>query len=252
MIRYHAIVSYDGSRYFGFQAQNEALGIQEVIEKALKNMTQTEIKIHSAGRTDKGVHALAQSFHFDSYFEIENKKFIDALNKRLPLDIRILSIRKTNHDFHARHSAISKRYIYKMSKKPTNAFQAFYYHYDKHADIRLMKEAAYLFQGTHDFEGFSVKVIGKPTIKTIYSVIINETKNNISFEFHGNGFLKYMVRSIMGTIIEVGKGMKTLEDIKINLTYPDRKLSGKTAPPNGLYLKKVYYKKTKDWYNVDR
>jgi tRNA pseudouridine38-40 synthase len=115
-----------------------------------------------------------------------------------------------------------------------------------------MIKAAQLFKGTHDFEGFSVKVLGKPTIKTIYSVTVKETKNTIAFEFHGNGFLKYMVRSMMGTIIEVGNGKKTLEDIKNNLTCPNRKLSGKTAPPHGLYLKKVYYKKTKDWYNVDR
>ena len=251
-MRYHAIVQYDGSRYYGFQSQINEIGIQEVIEKALKNMTQMVIKIHSAGRTDKGVHALGQSFHFDAELDIDSDVFVKSLNRRLPLDIRILKISKVSHRFHARHSSISKKYIYKISKKPIKAFEAFYVHYEKNADYEKMKQASKLFEGTHDFSGFSVKVPGKPTIKTIYQVKIIETSHRIHFEFHGNGFLKYMVRSIMGTIIECGLEKKTLEDILENFAHPNRKLAGKTAPSAGLYLKKVYYKKTKDWYNVVR
>lgn len=251
-MRYHAIVQYDGSRYYGFQSQLNKISIQEVIEKALKNMTQMVIKIHSAGRTDKGVHALGQSFHFDAEMVIDKEVFVQSLNKRLPLDIRIVKISRVSDQFHARHSAISKKYIYKMSKKPIKAFEAFYLHYEKHVSFELMKQACKLFEGTHDFSGFSEKVLGKNTVKTIYQVKVSETSNRIHFEFHGNGFLKYMVRSIMGTIIECGLGKKTLDDIQKNFNHPNRALSGKTAPSAGLYLKKVYYKKTKDWYNEVR
>ncbi len=251
-MRFHAIVQYDGSRYYGFQSQLNQIGIQEVIEKALKNMTQMKIKIHSAGRTDKGVHAIGQSFHFDAEMDIDGEIFAKSLNRRLPLDIRILKISKVNDTFHARHHAISKKYVYKMSKKPLRAFEAYYLHYERDISYERMKDAAKSFEGTHDFSGFSVKVPGKPTVKTIYQIKVYETSKRIHFEFHGNGFLKYMVRSMMGTIIECGLGKKTILDIEENLIRPNRSLAGKTAPSAGLYLKKVYYKKTKDWYNVVR
>lgn len=243
-MRYHAIVSYDGSNYFGFQSQKNALGIQEVIEKALKNMTQHVIKIYSAGRTDKGVHAIAQSFHFDTNLNIPVQRFKEALNRRLPEDIKIHSVKKTNATFHARHLAVSKKYVYKLSKKPISAFEAHHLTYVKDLDYALIKKAATLFVGTHDFAGFSARVPGKPTIKTIFQVSIHESTQRFHIEFHGNSFLKYMVRSIVGTLIDVGLHKKTLDDIKSNLQEPNRALAGKTAPSKGLYLKKVYYKST--------
>lgn len=241
-MRYKAIVSYDGTMYQGFQAQKNALGIQEVIQKAFKNMTQQIIVIHSSGRTDKGVHATGQCFHFDTDLIIPEGRFVEALNRRLPEDIRVLSIKKVKKDFHARHDAVSKKYIYKLLKKPLTSFQANHYVYIPNLNYTIMREAASLFIGTHDFAGFSARVPGKPTIKTIFNVAIYESKSSFFIEFHGNSFLKYMVRSMVGTLIEIGQEKKSKEDLLANLNKPDRRLAGKTAPGKGLYLKKVYYK----------
>lgn len=251
-MRYHAIVSYDGSRYYGFQAQKKDITIQKVIEDALKNITRAHVVVHSSGRTDKGVHAYGQSLHFDTHIVMDTEIFLKVLNKRLPLDVRIKKLRTVKETFHARYSAVSKRYIYKLSKVSLSAFDAFYMHHEPNLNFEHIKQAAKLFEGTHDFFGFSAKVLGKQTIKTMYSVTIHEGINYVYLEFHGNGFLKYMVRSIVGTIIEVGQGRKTFLDITSNLTEPNRSKAGKTAPASALYLKKVYYKKTKDWYNECR
>lgn len=237
-MRFLAVVSYDGTNYFGFQSQNNALGIQDVIEKCLRLMTQTEIRIHASGRTDKGVHALRQTFHFDSNLDIDWKR----VNDRLPLDIRILSVKKVRKDFHARHDVVSKKYHYVIAKKESTVFKKNYEVYIKNLDIEPMKKAYKLFEGTHDFKGFCQYVLGKPTIKTIHSVTFKETKDHYIFTFHGNSFLKYMVRSMMGTLIEIGLKRKNPEIITKILESQDRHLAGKTAEARGLYLKSVYYK----------
>jgi tRNA pseudouridine38-40 synthase len=242
-MRYLMYCSYDGSSYYGFQSQKNALGIQEVIEKAIKNMTQQHVIIHAAGRTDKGVHAYMQTLHVDLSGNFELLKMKDALNKRLPEDIRITNVKIVKDTFHARHHAKAKKYVYKLSKQPLTAFQSKYYTYIKDLNYDVMKKASKMFIGTHDFLGFCQKVEGKPTIKTIYDVNITESKTTITFEFFGNSFLKYMVRSMMGTLIEIGQHKKEMSVIKQNLSVPNRKLAGKTAPAKGLYLKKIYYKK---------
>jgi len=239
-MRYLAIISYDGSCYHGFQKQINGLGIQEVIEKAFRLMTQTEIKIHSAGRTDKGVHAIGQAFHFDSNLDIDEATWL-RVNDRLPLDIRVHKIKKVKPDFHARHSAKSKIYKYVVAKNPSSAFSKNYEVYIKHFDINLVSEVINDFVGTHDFKGFCQYVKDKPTIKTIYSISVKETKKHYIFSFHGNSFLKYMVRSMMGTIIQIGIGKKDPTIIKEILETQDRSLAGKTAEARGLFLVKIYY-----------
>jgi len=239
-MRYLAIVSYDGTKYHGFQSQTNALGIQEVIEKSLRLMTQSSIKIHSAGRTDKGVHAIEQTFHFDSNLDLDIKNWL-RVNDRLPLDIRIKSIKRVKEDFHARHSAKSKKYRYIIAKNPSSVFQANYEVYIKNLDINPIKEAIPYFIGTHNFRGFCQLVKGKPTVKTIYNIDLKETKNHYIFTFHGNSFLKYMVRSMMGTLIQIGLHRKKPEIIKEILETQNRQLAGKTADARGLYLLKIYY-----------
>jgi len=238
MMRFKAIVSYDGTPYHGFQSQKNAIGIQEVIEKSFRLMTQTEIKIHASGRTDKGVHALNQVFHFDSDLDINWLR----VNDRLPLDIRIKSVVKVNDDFHARHSAVSKKYKYVLAKKESSVFKKNYEVYIRNLNIEPMIIASKYFEGTHDFKGFCKHVKGKPTIKTIYEVKFRETKDHYIFTFHGNSFLKYMVRSMMGTLIEIGLAKKDPQIIKEILETQERKLAGKTAESRGLYLQRVYYK----------
>lgn len=239
-MRYLAIVSYDGTKYHGFQSQTNALGIQEVIEKSLRLMTQSSIKIHSAGRTDKGVHAIEQTFHFDSNLDLDIKNWL-RVNDRLPLDIRIKSIKQVRKDFHARHSAKSKKYRYIIAKNPSTVFQANYEVYIKNLDINPIKEAIPYFIGTHNYRGFCQLVKGKPTVKTIYNIDLKETKKHYIFTFHGNSFLKYMVRSMMGTLIQIGLHRKKPEIIKEILETQNRQLAGKTADARGLYLLKIYY-----------
>ena len=241
-MRYMAIVSYDGTAYQGFQSQQNALGIQEVIEKAFRLMTQTDIKIHSAGRTDKGVHAIGQVFHFDSEIDIDQETWIRGVNQRLPLDIRLKKIKKVKPDFHARHSATSKIYRYVIAKKPSTVFSKNYEVYIKDFDIEKVKPVLSDFIGTHDFKGFCQYVPGKPTMKTIFKVSLKETSKHYTFTFHGNSFLKYMVRSMMGTIIQIGLGRKDQSVIKDILETQNRSLAGKTAEARGLFLVKIFYK----------
>lgn len=241
-MRYLAIVSYDGTAYHGFQRQLNALGIQSVIEKGLRLMTQTAINIHAAGRTDKGVHAIGQTFHFDSNLSIDTSTWKKALNDRLPLDIRIQSIKKVSDNFHARHHSVSKIYRYVIAKKPSTVFSKNYEVFIPNLDVTSMTIALKDLEGTHDFKGFCQYVKGKPTEKTIYSATVKETKKHLIFTFHGNSFLKYMVRSMMGTLIEIGHGKKEHTVIREILDTKNRKLAGKTAEARGLYLVKILYK----------
>lgn len=240
-MRYKGIVSYDGTHYSGFQSQNNGTGIQELIEKAFRLMTQTEIKIHGAGRTDKGVHAIGQVFHFDSDIDLPSETWVRGVNDRMPLDIRMKKVVPVKKDFHARHSAKSKVYKYVIAKKPSSAFTKNYEVYIKDLDFRKMEEAMQDLVGTHDFRGFCQLVPGKPTEKTIYKATMKETKKHVVFTFHGKSFLKYMVRSMMGTLIQIGMGRKEVSVIKEILESKDRTLAGKTAESRGLFLVRIYY-----------
>jgi tRNA pseudouridine38-40 synthase len=241
-MRYLAVVSYDGTKYHGFQRQSNALGIQNVIEKALRLMTQTSIMIHSAGRTDKGVHALGQTFHFDTNINLEPQTWIKAINDRLPLDIRILKIKKVIKTFHARHNATKKTYRYVIAKKPSTAFTQNYEVYIEHFNPHLVTPLLKDLEGTHDFRGYTQYVAGKNTVRTIDKITFKETKKHYYFTFEGPSFLKYMVRSIMGTLIEVGIKKVEAEVVKTILETKDRKLAGKTAEARGLFLVKIDYK----------
>ena len=234
------IVSYDGTNYIGFQSQANQQGIQDTIEKAFRLMTQTPIKIVSAGRTDKGVHALGQVFHFDSSLNIDPSSWL-RVNDRLPLDIRILKVTPVKSDFHARHSAKSKIYKYVIAKKPSTPFSKNHEVYIPNLDVDLMKNALSQWIGTHDFKGFCQHVKGKPTIKTIFQADFKETRKHYIFTFHGNSFLKYMVRSMMGTLIQIGLKRKDPLVIKQILETQNRSLAGKTAEARGLFLVKIFY-----------
>ncbi len=240
-MRYQAIVSYDGTDYLGFQSQPNRQGIQDAIEKAFRLMTQTPIKIFGAGRTDKGVHALGQVFHFDSDLAIDEKSWL-RINDRLPMDIRITKIKQVSPDFHARHSSKSKIYRYVIAKEPSTAFSQRYELYVRNFNIEPVKKSITYFEGTHNFKGFCQYVKDKPTMKTIYKAEIKETKKHYIFTFHGNSFLKYMVRSMMGTLIEIGMGKSEPNLIETILQTGERSLAGKTADAKGLFLVKIYYK----------
>ncbi|VEU82943.1 tRNA pseudouridine(38-40) synthase TruA [Acholeplasma hippikon] len=241
-MRYKAVVSYDGTNYSGYQKQINDVSIQGAIEKAFRLMTQIDIPTFASSRTDKGVHALYQVLHFDADMDIPQERWVEGLNKRLPGDIRIKSVKKVNDDFHARHSSKSKTYIYKVAKKPSSAFTCNYEVYERGFDINLVKEDMKAIVGTHDFTAFSPNKEGKPPVKTIYSFDYKETKTHYIFKIHGNSFLRYMVRSIMGNILAIGTGKKPVGHIKTLLETKERTLTAKTAPACGLYLYHIYYK----------
>lgn len=241
MYRYLATVSYDGSNYSGFQRQLYSNSIQEEIEKSIKNMTQIQTTIHSSGRTDKGVHALAQSFHFDLLVEINCDALIRGLNLRLPDDIVIEKIIRVSNTFHARHDAKTRVYEYRIAKKPSNIFNQRYEVYVENFDIEIAKQCSKLFIGTKDFTGFAKLSIDKDPIRIIKDVKVKETKDQYIFTFIGVSYLRYMIRSIMGTIIDVSTNKKKIEVINEIFETNNRKLAGKTAPAKGLFFKEVKY-----------
>lgn len=240
--RYIAIIEYDGFNYFGSQKQLNNITIQGTCEKALKNMTQLSINTYFASRTDKQVHSKYQVFHFDLDFEISNfNNFVLGLNKRLPLDIRVKRIKKVNLDFHSRHSAKAKIYQYVVAKKPISAFLSRYMVYENKLDIELIQKAILKIQGTHDFTGFSKFDPNKNPIKNLDYIKIKSLKDKYIFEFKGDSFLRYMIRSIMGLLFHIGRHEKDIEIIDKIFETKDHKLCGFTAKPHGLYLKKIIY-----------
>lgn len=245
-MKYKCIVSYDGYNYNGYQKQkHDKNTIQEVIENALSQIFKEKITIYGSGRTDKHVHAEGQVFHFESEIKIPLTNLKKALNELLPIDIAIKKCQIVNDDFHSRYSAHKKVYVYKIkNKKVKNVFDNRYYAYVNEAlDIELLKEAANLFVGTHNFKNFTTNKIEEVESfeKTIYEVNVKKIGQTIEISFFGSGFLRYQVRMMVGALIIVSSRKKDLSYI-INLLkdQTNEKCSYK-AKPEGLYLKKVIY-----------
>lgn len=251
MYAYKCMVAYEGTRYNGWQKQgNTNNTIQGKIEEILSKALDEEIEIHGSGRTDAGVHALAQVFHFHCNTDkIENQtteNFLSLVNEHLPKDIRILSIEPCPERFHARLNATTKTYQYRIDTSPYgNLFHRnTSHHIASHLDIAAMKKSAQYFIGTHDFKSFcSNKRFKKSSIRTIYSIEIKENSQNqfLLLTYTGNGFLYNMVRILSGTLIEVGLGIRTPEEIPVMLEACNRGSAGHTAPAQGLFLISVGY-----------
>jgi len=237
------VVEYDGSRYQGFQIQPNGDTIEEHLLEVLKLILLEDVKIYGSGRTDKGVHARGQVFNFYTNKNIPLDRFKYAMNKQLPLDIRILSMEYVDMDFHSRFSAKKKEYRYYIKKSPLNAFEHNYIDYQKNLDINLLKNGLKLLEGQHNFEGFcSVEVDKrKDFVKTIYEAKLNEYDDKLEFIFIGSGFLKYQIRRMMATLVAVGKREIDIEIISKILETRDPFIYTKVANPSGLYLEKVYY-----------
>lgn len=240
-MRYKIEFSYDGSTFYGSQRQKDKRTVEGEINKALSKMHKKDIIIVTSGRTDRGVHAIRQTAHFDSFLEIEEKRFIRAINSLLPLDIRIKSLKLVDENFHARHNSLKKEYKYIISTK-YNIFKRNYETFIKYdLDVSIINETIKLFIGKHDFFAFSSYVKNKPTVKTIYEANVKEEDGKIILTFVGDNFLRYMIRRMVGTLIEIGLKRKDKSVIEEMFQTKDKKLCGKTAEPNGLYLVKVYY-----------
>lgn len=236
-------VSYLGTNYAGWQKQDNALGIQEVIENAMKRIGIKNPVVYASGRTDAGVHAIEQCFNASVSFS-DVAKLPMALNTYLPEDIRILWAKQVGEDFHARFSAHKKTYIYRVKteeiQNPFDSFCTAYVPYN--LDLAKMQQAGKLLKGEHDFEAFcSANTTTPDFVRTIYSLNIKQEQNLFIFEICGNGFLYNMVRIIVGTLVDVGRGKLSAGDVLAIIKSKNRQMAGKTMPAKGLILKKVEY-----------
>ncbi len=235
---------YNGSSYHGWQIQQNALTVQEVLLGAVAKVTGEAADIIGCSRTDAGVHALEYVCNFKSKTSIPEEKIPIALNTALPKDIRINRCNIVPDHFHARFSAVSKTYIYKVyTAKIENPFLTdLVYHFPYELNIEHMKKAAEFFIGTYDFSAFmSTGSSQKSTIRTILNLSVSQSGDIVEFSITANSYLYNMVRIIVGTLLELGKGKRDLASIGEALEKQDRTLAGQTAPPQGLCLKKVFY-----------
>lgn len=237
-------IAYDGTNYSGWQVQNNAVSIQETIDKALSEWLGEEIHTIGASRTDAGVHARGNVAVFDTESLIPADKFAFGLNARLPEDISIQESFEVPAEFHPRFTEAIKTYEYKILNRkfpdPTRRNDSLFY-YGK-LNVDAMNEAASYLVGPHDFKSFcAVNHDAKTTVRTIYSAMVDKDGDLITFEITGNGFLYNMVRIIAGTLIEVGKGKLKPEDIKMIMEARDRQKAGPTAPAHGLTLVEIEY-----------
>lgn len=243
-MRLKATVSYDGSGYAGWQRQDNALGIESIIMDVMERIHHHPVEITGSGRTDAGVHAIAQVFHFDSELKMSKEQWRRAMNALLPADIRMQNVEKVREDFHARFDAISKRYDYYLSYDVDNPFlQRYRAFYRGRLNIERMKECAALFVGTHDFTSFTSSRIDprKSRVRTITMCAIEETAEGLHFRLEGNSFLRYMVRMIVGTLIEAGRDRLSVQEVKAMLEAKDKEACRYKAPGSGLYLVEVRY-----------
>lgn len=238
------IVEYDGTNYAGWQIQKNDVTVQEKIEEALLPLGKGRIVVFGAGRTDSGVHARGQCGHFDIDTNIPAEKFAFILNSRLPRDIRIKKSWQADEDFHCRFSAKGKRYIFRIFASPHSSalMGRFTMHVPEKLDITLMRQAAEFIKGTHDFKAFCAQGSNvKTTVRTVFRLDIEKKDELIEIIVEGNGFLYNMVRIIAGTLIEVGKGKKTPDEVKNIIDGLVRQDAGMTADAQGLTMDEVFY-----------
>lgn len=249
MVRYKVILSYDGTNYVGFQVQENGNSIQAELNKALKRMTKgLYIPVKGSGRTDSGVHANGQVVHFDYPSQIDPDHLQRALNSLLPKDICVKKAEMVDQQFHARYSACGKRYLYRVDlNRFVDPFNRLYVlHHPFKVDVEGMNMALRFILGEHDFTSFCSTKTDKDSkirIVTRAEVILDPEKNELLFIFEGNGFLYNMIRILVGTTLQIGDGLREVEDMKKILDQKNRNTAGPTAPARGLYLDEVFYHK---------
>lgn len=241
-------LAYDGTNYNGWQIQKNGTSIQEELEKGFEKVTGEFRRITASGRTDSGVHALAQVCSVATNSEIECKHFVRALNAETPFDISILNVQPAPDGFHAIHDAIRKRYRYVIQNgRILDVFgRRFAWFIPRPLDFEPMKRATELLVGEHDFASFQTTGSErKTTVRTVYDLTIEqEIRNGFVYyvlEVEANGFLYNMVRNIVGTVVEIGQGKYSPEKIPEIVAAKDRRAAGQTAAPEGLFLKEVTY-----------
>ena len=239
-MRYLIKFSYDGTKFHGFQRQNDVKNVQGTLEKVLSDVFESDIVIKGSGRTDAGVHAEAQCAHFDVDKKI-TKEDINIINRILNEDIVIKNYKLVKNDFHARHDVKYKKYVYKLNIGDFDKLKEGYYYQKKFKlDFSLMKRAMKLFVGTHDFRNF----VSGPRIDyttTIYKAKLKKKGSIVLFEFVGVGFYRYMVRHLVGALVDVGRGKAKVSDVERMLDNPLVEKNLSVVPADGLYLVDVKY-----------
>jgi len=238
------LISYDGGNYHGFQRQNNSLAVQNILEKKLEILFGDTIEMAASGRTDAGVHAYGQVVNFFTDGTIPIDRVVRAANSLLPNDIVVKAADEVDFDFSARHSAISKIYIYRIQQG--EILDPFLRNYTWYIRSRLnlvaIQEALSYVVGEHDFSSFQAAgSVPMLPVRTIYEATCEQKGSIIEFSFFGNGFLYHMVRNLVGTLVNVGTGKTTPIRFKEIMDEKDRKKAGATAPAQGLYLKQVNY-----------
>jgi len=238
------VVGYDGTDYFGFQYQPEARTIQAELERVLRLITKEKVTVYGSGRTDTGVHAEGQVISFRTEGSIPIDKLCIAMNSLLPPSIAVTEAGEVDADFHARYSARSRLYVYDiLNRAVPSALQSRYsWHVRRPLDVQAMSESAKPLLGVHDFSSFACadRDEGSP-IRDMTKLDVERQGEHVFVTMRANAFLRSMARIIVGTLVEVGLGQRPGADVETILEAHDRRLAGKTAPPQGLCLKEVEY-----------
>ena len=247
MVRYKAVISYDGRLFAGFQRQPNQRTVQEDLERTLTCLNSGQsVIVQGAGRTDSGVHALGQVIHFDLLQTRDEEKLRFALDTQSAEDIAVREVRLVSDDFHARYHKHSKTYEFLVDTgRPRNPMMRHYAtHFPYDLDLKRMEAAVKDLVGTHDFTGFTASgtaVEDKVRTITEASLFWDSHRQLLVFRFSGNGFLYKQVRNMVGTLLKIGNGRMPVEQVGRILKERDRHLAGPTAGPNGLYLKEIIY-----------
>ncbi|SMP69533.1 tRNA pseudouridine(38-40) synthase TruA [Anoxynatronum buryatiense] len=238
------IIEYDGTGYCGWQIQPNGISIQEKLTDALTAVTGEKVTVHGSGRTDAGVHARGQCASFKTKSRIPANRFAPALNTHLPPDICVLETREASPDFHARYSALGKAYSYHLHVHPQGSalLRNAAWQLRQWPDTAKMEAALEMITGTHDFAAFrAANSDVKDTVRTIWKASLYHREPHLRITYQGNGFLYKMVRMLSAAVVQVGLGKMPLEAIRERLNHPAADYRKLTAPPQGLFLDKVYY-----------
>jgi len=243
-MRLKVTVAYNGANFVGWQRQSKGRTVQKTIEDVISVILNQPTEITASGRTDSGVSALGQVFHFDSDFNISPQQWQKALNTQLPDDIYIKDVCVVSDDFHARYNVISKRYDYCIQTGDYDVFSyPFIYQLNRSLDLDKMRECAAMFVGEHDFTSFNATPLEilPYQIRTIKRLDIVDEKDKVRLIFEGKGFLRYMVRMITQVLIEVGLGRLNSQDIQSMFDLNNKQACKLNAPAQGLVLVEVRY-----------